>query len=79
MSESDEDGSPIKFVVAHSLRAIRAARQEPKTRPPSSLARLLAEAAPEIMRVVVERAKTGDLAICKILYPSPSETARGGA
>jgi hypothetical protein len=68
-SESDEDRSP------NQIRGRPFAPGNPG-RPPGAknkttqlAAGLLAEAAPEIMRVVVERAKTGDPAICKIVLP----------
>ena len=69
MSESDEDGSP------NQIRGRPFAPGNPG-RPPGAknkttqlLAGLLAEAAPEIVRVVIEGAKAGDLAMCKILLP----------
>ena len=69
-SEFDEDRSP------NQIRGRPFAPGNPG-RPPGAknkttqlAAGLLAEAAPEIMRVVVERAKTGDPAICKTSYPT---------
>jgi hypothetical protein len=69
MSESDENGSPSQ------IRGRPFAPGNPG-RPPGArnkttqlLARLLAEAAPDIVRVVVDGAKAGDLAMCKIVLP----------
>ena len=69
MSESDGDGSPNQtrgrpFAPGNPGRPPGA-----KNKTTQLVARLLAEAAPEIVRVVIEGAKTRDMAMCKIVLP----------
>ena len=69
MSEADEDASPNQtrgrpFAPGNPGRPPGA-----KNKSTQLLGGLLAEAAPEIVRVVIEGAKAGDLAMCKIVLP----------
>ena len=69
MSESDEAASPNQtrgrpFAPGNPGRPLGA-----KNKSNQLAAGLLAEAAPEIVRVVVEGAKAGDKALCKMALP----------